>query len=264
MIRTCHILLLLFVLSQLAPIHAQQRVYDINLKKEVKVLGLGVALNTAGYILLNRADRANIEDINQLDPSNLNGLDNSAVDNFSESAERFSDVILYTAATFPFVAYSFKKCRNEEWGIFLMGIETFLLTSGITTITKSIAKRYRPYNYNPDVDLDFKLGSTSRLSFFSGHASNTAAMCFFLAQVMTDIHPDMQRKYLLWTGAAVTPLAIGYLRYLAGKHFPTDILTGYAVGATIGYFIPKIHLNKNINITPLGTGISMRVSLDTQ
>lgn len=46
--------------------------------------------------------------------------------------------------------------------------------SFITNITKGFAKRYRPFNYNPNVADEMKLGNTSRLSFFSGHTSATA------------------------------------------------------------------------------------------
>ena len=37
------------------------------------------------------------------------------------------------------------------------------------------------------------------------------------------------------------PAVTGYLRFKAGKHFPTDIIVGYGVGATIGYLVPELH-----------------------
>ena len=33
----------------------------------------------------------------------------------------------------------------------------------------------------------------------------------------------------------------GYLRRDSGHHFRTDVITGYCVGALIGYFVPELH-----------------------
>jgi len=47
---------------------------------------------------------------------------------------------------------------------------------------------------------------------------------------------------------------VGYLRYEAGVHFPTDILIGAIVGSAIGYAIPYLHRagKENVSVT---TGI---------
>ena len=45
----------------------------------------------------------------------------------------------------------------------------------------------------------------------------------------------------MWAGAAVYPALVAYLRRDSGHHFRTDVLTGYAIGAAIGYFIPQLH-----------------------
>ncbi|MBK8516636.1 MAG: phosphatase PAP2 family protein [Saprospiraceae bacterium] len=93
---------------------------------------------------------------------------------------------------------------------------------------------------------------------FSGHTSSTTALSFFTAKVYIDTHPDMKNKWIVWTMGAAIPATIGYLRYEAGKHYPTDIISGYLVGATIGYLIPKIHKSENLRINTLSTnGISI-------
>jgi len=119
------------------------------------------------------------------------------------------------------------------------------------------AQRYRPFTYNPDIPLDVKLSSGSTLSFFSGHTSVTTALSFFGAKVLTDLRPDSKNNWMIWTIGATTPALIGYLRYEAGKHFITDVVAGYALGAMIGYMVPAAHLNKNVNV-----GIGMAGTLD--
>jgi membrane-associated phospholipid phosphatase len=37
------------------------------------------------------------------------------------------------------------------------------------------------------------------------------------------------------------PLTTGLMRYKAGKHFWTDVLIGYAVGALVGVGVPALH-----------------------
>lgn len=225
-------------------------------------MGAGLGLSTLGLLLRNSVNAPTLEDISLLDPQDILSFERGATNNFSSSAQQISDGILYTGATLPFIMYFSHRCRAQEASVALMGIETILITNGLTNIAKASFKRFRPFAYNENVSDELKLESGARLSFFSGHASNTAAMFFFSAKVLTEIHPDMNNKYLIWTAAATIPAAISYFRYKAGKHFLTDVITGYAVGATIGYLIPTIHLNGNVHIHPgMGGGLSVRVNL---
>ena len=110
--------------------------------------------------------------------------------------------------------------------------------------------------YNPDVDLHYKTERDARFSFISGHTSITAALCFTTAKVFSDYSDNPTHQALVWTGAALVPLITGYLRFEAGKHFPSDIIAGYLVGATIGYLVPWLHnrkpLVKGLTISPVG------------
>jgi len=49
------------------------------------------------------------------------------------------------------------------------------------------------------------------------------------------------------------PAVTGYLRYEAGRHFPTDILGGYALGALTGVLIPIMHRR------PSSEGVAFKV-----
>ena len=241
----------------------QENIYHLNYKNEALYIGAGIGLNVLGTILVKNADDSNLDEVNALVPSDIWAFDRGAISNYSSTAQSASDILLVTGATLPFMTYFSKKCRSEGTAIGVMALKTFLLTNGLTSITKGAAKRYRPYNYNPNVDEAIKLGSQSRLSFFSGHASNSAAMSFFAAKVLTDLHPDMKNKTLVWVTAATIPAAISYLRFEGGKHFPTDLIAGYAVGATIGYFIPSLHLSKNVKLNASGTGaLSLKININ--
>ena len=244
-----------FLIFGFAKSHAQEKTYSLELNKDLILSGVGLGMNIIGYTI--NTEGATLEGINGLKESDLWAIDRPAIYNNSQTAQTLSDVLLYSSMSIPFLIYSDKMCRTEGLTIGVMGLETFLITNGITTITKSLAERYRPFTYNPDVPLDVKLGSGSRLSFFSGHTSTTTALSFFAAKVLTDLRPDSKNKWIVWTVGASVPAVIGYLRFEAGKHFLTDVMTGYALGAVVGYLVPAAHLNKNVNV-----GIGFAGTLD--
>ena len=103
--------------------------------------------------------------------------------------------------------------------------------------------------YDPDTPLEKKQTVGARLSFYSGHTSTTAATTFYVARVFSDYLSNKTVKTLIWIGAAIYPALTGYLRRDTGNHFRTDVITGYLMGAAIGYLIPEIHLrNEALNV----------------
>jgi membrane-associated phospholipid phosphatase len=96
----------------------------------------------------------------------------------------------------------------------------------------------------------------ARFSFFSGHTSLTAALCFTTAKVFSDYSDIPTHEALVWTGAALFPIATGLLRFEAGKHFPSDIIAGYFLGGAIGFLVPWLHRRKQITkgliLSPFG------------
>ena len=53
---------------------------------------------------------------------------------------------------------------------------------------------------------------------------------------------------MVWGVAAAIPATVGYLRIKSGKHFLSDNIVGFAVGAASGILIPEIHKKKNKNV----------------
>jgi DNA-binding transcriptional regulator LsrR (DeoR family) len=49
------------------------------------------------------------------------------------------------------------------------------------------------------------------------------------------------------------PAAVAYFRIEAGKHFLSDNLVGYAVGATMGVVVPQLHKKggQGVSIVPV-------------
>lgn len=152
-----------------------------------------------------------------------------------------SDGFLFGSIVLPGVFLLKKNTRRNIIGIGLLYSEAMLLNLGITDIIKIAVLRPRPYTLNPDLAPGTILKRNDRASFFSGHTSVTATASFFCARVFSDYYPDSPLKPFIWTAAAIIPATTAYLRVRAGKHYPTDVLTGYLIGGAIGYLIPTLH-----------------------
>ncbi len=223
--------------------------YTLDIKKEAILAGGGLFTTLLGQWMVSRQSPPSLAEIALLDADRLWAIDRPAINNFSTSAEISSDVFLYAAVAVPFTLYAFDASKGEELAIATMLAETALISQGITSILKASTNRYRPYNYNPAVSDAVKLGKTSKESFLSGHASFSAALTFFSATVLTDLHPHWTyKKHLTWGTAIALPAAISYMRYASGKHFPTDLLTGYALGAAVGMIVPRLHRSEGFEL----------------
>ena len=192
-------------------------------------------------------------------------FDRPALQNWNPQLAQASDYTLHASHILAASLMLSKPARSEAPIIGMMFIETIALTHGVTDFSKIALKRNRPYVYNSEVELYEKLNSNSRKSFFSGHTSSSAAATFFTARVFSDYYPDSKWKPIVWTAAAALPAVTGYLRYESGKHFVSDVVVGYLVGAGIGYMVPTLHKVKkqdsqmlSIDVTPMYNGVGVK------
>lgn len=231
---------LLLITSNAQDSLRRQSVYRFRFSVDIPI-GL-IALGTGGtsLILHHKKQPLTAAQVAALKPTDINKFDRSAIYQHSHAAEIASDVFQYTSMVSPALLFIDKDIR-KDWKTFTpVWVETFALTSALTLFTKELAHRNRPYVYS-DYDNGNKYSKDARSSFFSGHTSITAASTFFIAMVYADYHPQSRWKPLIWTGAAIIPALTGLTRFKAGKHYWTDVITGYAVGALVGTLTPYLH-----------------------
>ncbi len=215
--------------------------YDLELKKELFLLGSGVSLIIAGAIIVNNISPLTEQEIDALDVNDINSFDRNAIKPHRESLN--GDLLLYGSFLLPLTFLANDNTRRDWQMLGVMWLEVMAIQSGINLLVKGLAKRTRPYVYDPSTPLETKQTVGARLSFYSGHTSTTAATTFYVARVFSDYLSSKTVKTLIWIGAAIYPALTGYLRRDTGNHFRTDVITGYLIGAAIGYFIPEIHLS---------------------
>lgn len=201
---------------------------------------IGPALGLHGFSLWkqeqNRARR-----LSTLNLPSVPAFDRIATRQWSISAHRSSNV-LFGVVTAASLATAIAAQHGEQpLAPAVIIMESGLLASGLTNTVKELVRRPRPYVYNADVPNDLHHPDEDAVSFWSGHTANMAAITFTTASLVqhSDASPGLQT--MTWIGAAVAPAAMGYLRVRAGRHFPTDVLTGYLVGAVVGIAVPYFH-----------------------
>ena len=218
-----------------------QNIHDLSTKQESIIIGSGLAGLGITYPLGKNIKPLTEEEINRLNPLSISSFDRISTTTYSLGSRKLSDKFLYSSFGFPTVLLLDQESRDEFGEVGLMYFETMLLNNALTGLSKSIFRRSRPYAYNKDVDISLKLGTSTRLSFFSGHTSNVAAAAFFSAKVYADNNPNSNMKTVYWSTAVIIPAIQGFLRVKGGKHFPTDVIAGYVVGALAGILDPQLH-----------------------
>jgi membrane-associated phospholipid phosphatase len=120
------------------------------------------------------------------------------------------------------------------------------LDLGLTEAGKRAFDRRRPWTYGVDPTtgepVDWASDPDATKSFPSGHTSVTAASCFATAENLrrAGALDTPARRVLAYGLAAGATASAGALRVAAGKHFPTDVLAGAALGTGLGLLVPGL------------------------
>ncbi|AXT57182.1 PAP2 family protein [Aquimarina sp. AD1] len=217
-----------------------------------------------GFTLLLNKEGITEQELGNLNKDDIFFIDRWAAGNYSERASQISDIPFYTSFATPFLLLLNKNTRRDSGKLSVMLVESMATAGALFTITAGLVNRPRPLVYAEDAPLKDRLSKDSQRSFFSGHAAASAAATFFAAKVFSDYFPNSKAKPFVWAGAAVLPAVVSYFRVQSGNHFLTDVILGYAIGATTGILVPELHKKKNkkLSITP-GIGLhqqSIRLS----
>ena len=172
------------------------------------------------------------------DPRSLPGIDRSALHTFSGSAGTMSTALLVSTVGFAGIASLDGATAAQRRGHVAVFANSLAWTLAATDWMKVLVRRKRPVLYTADAAAA-KDDPNSQRSFPSGHASIAfAAATSYLVMAEREHLPHRGRNAaLLYVGA----LGVAALRVAAGKHFPTDVLGGAALGTGIGWLAAKVH-----------------------
>ncbi len=248
------------------------KIYQMNHKIEIPItMGLFAVNAMTLYVFKNKTP-LNFNQITSLDKNDIWKFDRKAVEQtysatFHKNTRTTSDWIRNTSVFLPAILYFDKNIRKDLLNIVFLYLETQAINSSLYAFAGvTFVNRIRPFVYYSEVPLESKFGPSAQDSFFSGHVSTTATASFFLAKVYIDYHPEIKRKkWILYAGALIPPVSVGYYRYKALRHFPSDILVGIVAGAAAGILVPNLHKIKlgkkqNLSLIPY-TGSSSGLSI---
>lgn len=186
--------------------------------------------------------------------------DPSQRDQFYQASDYVLPAIIVSAGALGFD----KKIRKDWLRILAMYYEMHAVTFSLYNFSffgPAFQNKPRPYVYYDQFSLDARRGGNNRNSLYSGHTATAAASTFFMVKVYADYHPELgAKKYWLYGLASIPPLVEGYLRVRALAHFPTDVMVGFMIGATVGVAIPELHkfhdrrFHIGLAATPAGPG----------
>lgn len=113
------------------------------------------------------------------------------------------------------------KQRRKQW--IELAVVAFV-SHAISVVVKRIVRRKRPH----DERIKIGVGTPSKLSFPSSHATSTSAALVSLAKLTKNPLPLL--------GVPVMMIS----RMVLGVHYPTDVLTGAVVGAATAEAVARI------------------------
>jgi len=217
-----------------SPYHARFAVDAPIIAGELAVSGFGL------YRSMQRDGLTNTE-LAALNKNDVPKFDRFSAGYYSEGFQTAGDLICYpTLVIAPGLLALSPAIRSNYGQTLALYVQTVLAADALFTTSIGNIPRYRPFLYGTEGG-DQRNGHIATNAFFAGHTAHTAAATFFAAKVFHDYNPGSRAQPYVWAAAAVVPAVVAYTRIEAGKHFLSDNLVGYAVGATVGVVVPQLH-----------------------
>lgn len=208
---------------------------------------LGVGISAAGLAYLRERDIAR----NAIDPSaysrkDIPIFDRWAIGPYSQPLSIASDVLIGMEGLAPALMTGCEFGRGEEsfaeaWRDAVIYGEVVAYASAFSLYSKTFLVHPRPLVFTDNAPQSERTSGDSRSGFFSEHTTGAFAAAVFTGYTFALKHPESPWIPWVWGGSLGTATTIGALRVASGKHFPSDVLAGAAVGALVGYAIPRMH-----------------------
>ena len=233
--------------SSRATRRSSDEVYKLNLAVDIPLTAAGVGWSIYAFPKIYDKPSSTEAEILRLNKSDINGFDRWAAGMYNEKADKNSDLLFYGSIPLPLLLFADKDIRRDALKISFLYLETFAVTGIFYTGSAYVFDRYRPFAYGDKAPMLEKINGNTKNSFLGGHPALVGTATFFMAKVYGDYHPDSKFKYALYGFAIAATGTTAYLRHVAGKHFPSDLLTGTTLGVLSGILVPHLHKNKYFN-----------------
>jgi membrane-associated phospholipid phosphatase len=259
-------LLACFVLCASAPVHASDTPYRLYPAFDAATMGVSAVVWWVPSLFPGSFVAA---DGCTCRPSSVNALDRPVAGTWDAGYSVSGEVLIASLYTLTVLFDLLDVVKADEpissfLVDFVVLAEAVLLNGALNQIAKVAVARPRPLLYDRELDHSRQRDPDSYVSFYSAHTSSAFALGLAYAQTFAYRHPDSPFRYLVYAGAVIAGGVIGATRIAAGKHFPSDVLVGAAVGTGVGLVIPWLHRNTDhaqlsFSATPNSFGVSLTI-----
>ena len=175
------------------------------------------------------------------DKNRLLFIDRPFAGRYDKNWNTFSDAGAVTMGLAPLVLLGADGRVVDGLNDAVVIYESGLLASALSSLSTLSTERARPFVYGTKAPRSVRYGPDGALSYFSGHASFAFAMAMSTFWTVKRRHPHSAYPWVVLGVGLGAATAVATARVMAGKHFPTDVLAGAAVGASLGTLVPFLH-----------------------
>lgn len=189
--------------------------------------------------------------IAELDPARVNRFDRMATERWSPAWARASDWTWYAlvgaAGAVSFASPVADGRIGDAARLGAVFAESYLILRGATYTAKRLTRRTRPYAFNAALPVEERVALARaddqgvHEAFWSGHAAGAFGAAALLSQVYVDTHGRSRTSDVVWAASLSVAAFTATARVMAGKHYPSDVLVGAAVGTALGVLVPRVH-----------------------
>jgi len=199
------------------------------------VVATAVGGATAGVAFVSRPPAARCAPCDSLD---LPSYERIGIRSNSSAARTASTVLVLGVAGGAALASLSGMSPARARGDFAVLADAGSWTVAVTEVLKVAVHRARPAVYRADGSAA-AADPDNRESFPSSHTSVAFAAATAYATLAARQHlPHATRNSII---LYVASTAVGVLRVAGGKHFPTDVLAGAALGTGVGWATARLH-----------------------
>ena len=224
----------------------EEKVYRVKPLPELGAAALGLGGTIYAFQVINDKDDFAVGDYDRED---VPGYDSWAFPENLDRVERASgtsDIGFYAGIGLPFTLFFDRQIRRDWLDITTLYVQAQAangLLYAVSPLGPMFIDRARPSVYYPERFPDGTADGGDLNGFFSGHVSTTAVGSFFFAKVLSDYHPEWSggKRAMLFGLATLPPAYVSIQRVRALKHFPTDTVVGFGIGAALGIMTPHLH-----------------------
>lgn len=259
--------------SASAPVKA--KIYRVNRPIVGAIIGVGLLSDYFAISRIKGKSEISDAEISNLNTHILDPFDRWALDQNPSDRDQYKQISDYgqiPIILFPALLALNKNISKDWFDLLLIYAEGHTITFtfyNYSFLGPTFQNKFRPMTYYNEFSDSERKDGNNRNSFYSGHVASAAYSTFFMAKVWCDYHPDMGAgKYLLYTVAALPPIAMGYCRIKALDHFPSDDAVGLMLGAALGIIIPELHkfhsrdISLGLSTSPDEMGLSFKWTIN--